>query len=37
MKFKGVIQAMEARIVEEQGMESFVERTGGVVSIEKMP
>jgi hypothetical protein len=37
MKFKGVIQAMEARIVEEQGMESFVERTGGVLSIEKMP
>ncbi len=37
MKFKGVIQAMEARMMEEQGMQSFIERSGGVQSIEKMP
>jgi aminoglycoside/choline kinase family phosphotransferase len=37
MKFKGVIQAMEARIIEEQGLESFVGRSGGVLSVEKMP
>lgn len=37
MRFKGVIQAMQARMIEEQGMESFVGRSGGVLSIEKMP
>ena len=29
--------AMEARLMEEQGMQSFIERSSGVQSIEKMP
>jgi aminoglycoside/choline kinase family phosphotransferase len=30
-------RAMEARLLEEQGMQSFIEKAGGIHSIEKMP
>ena len=32
-----VRRAMEARLLEEQGMQSFIEKSGGIHSIEKMP